>query len=119
MLAATKAGSAAATLLASERLSAPAHFDAEVYSAFRRHFRQRLMPRPALDGAMARLVALTVERVPLPMLLPAAHELADALSVGDAFYVALARLRDIELVTADARLARAAAHLANLRLIAG
>ena len=38
-------------------------------------------------------------------------------SVRDAFYVALARARDAELLTADAALARAARGVARVRLI--
>jgi len=56
--------------------------------------------------------------VALPPLLADAHVLADRLSTGDAFYVALARTRRIELWTADARLERGAAGLAKVRLIA-
>jgi len=116
-LAGSKIGLAAASLLANERLSAPAHFDAEVYSAFRRHFRQGLMSRPELDRTVIRLVTLAVERVGLPSLLAVAHSLADQLAAADAFYVALARLRHLELVTSDARLARAAGSLAPVRLV--
>ena len=43
--------------------------------------------------------------------------MADQLAAADAFYVALARLRHLELVTSDARLARAAGSLAPVRLV--
>ena len=95
----------------------PAHFDAEVYSAFRRQFRQGLLSRAELDRVVPRLASLVAERVALPPLLADAHVLAERLSAGDAFYVALARVRRIELWTADARLDRAAAGLAKVRLI--
>jgi predicted nucleic acid-binding protein len=104
--------------LVDERLAVPAHFDAEVYSAFRRHFRQGLLTRQQLDRVSAHLVMLAAERVALPPLLAEAHVLADRLSTGDAFYVGLARVRRIELWTADARLQRGAAGLAKVRLIA-
>ena len=104
--------------MVSERLAVPAHFDAEVYSAFRRHFRQGLLTRRQFDRVSANLVALAAERVALPTLLADAHVLADRLSASDAFYIALARVRRIELWTADARLERGAAGLANVRLIA-
>src|SRR5438045_1193218 len=84
----------------------------------RRADSQGLMTRRQLDTVTAHLVALAAERVALPSLLPDAHVLSDRLSVGDAFYVALARARRIELWTADARLDRAAAGLADVRLIA-
>jgi predicted nucleic acid-binding protein len=105
-------------LISKERLAVPAHFDAEVYSAFRRHFRQGLLTRLELDRVAAQLARLAAERVALPWLLADAHVLADRFSAGDAFYVALARARGIELWTADARLERAATQLARVRLIA-
>jgi predicted nucleic acid-binding protein len=100
-----------------ERLAVPAHFDAEVYSAFRRHFREGLLTRRELDRVTADLVRLAAERVALPPLLADAHVLAERLSAGDTFYVALARVRRIELWTANARLARSAADIAKVRLI--
>ena len=103
--------------MVNERLAVPAHFDAEVYSAFRRHFRQGLLSRQQLDRIAASLVMLAAERVALPPLLGEAHSFADRLSVGDAFYVALARIRRIELWTADPRLERGAAGLAEVRLV--
>lgn len=104
-------------MIVNERLAVPAHFDAEVYSAFRRHFRQGLLTRQELDRITAHLVRLAAERVALPPLLADAHALADRLSAGDAFYVALARARRVELWTADARLERVAADFAQVRLI--
>ena len=118
MLAGSRVGRTAVALIASERLAVPAHFDAEVYGAFRRHFRQGRITRSELDTVTGHLVAMAAERVALPPLLAQAHGLADRLSAGDAFYVALARTRRIELWTADARLDRAAAGLAEVRLIA-
>ena len=118
MLAKSTTGGRAAELLLNERLAVPAHFDIEVYSAFRRQFRQGLLTRQELDRVSAHLVTLAAERVALPPLLAEAHVLADRLSTGDAFYVALARARRIELWTADARLERGAAGLAKVRLIA-
>ncbi len=114
----SKTGGTAAELLVNERIAVPAHFDAEVYSAFRRHFRLGLLTRRQLDRVSSNLLSLAAERVALPPLLADAHMLADRLSTGDAFYVALARTRRIELWTADARLERGAAGLAKVRLIA-
>ena len=106
-----------ATIIESERGTVPAHFDAEVYAAFRRHFRQGLVDRDRLEFVARRLPSLPVERVSLTSLLWEAHLLADRLSSSDAFYVALARLHDCELVTSDGRLARDAFDLAHIRLI--
>jgi predicted nucleic acid-binding protein len=77
-----------------------------------------LIKRGQLDRVSANLVKLAAERVALPPLVAEAHVLADRLSAGDAFYVALARIRRIELWTADARLERGAAGLAKVRLLA-
>ena len=118
ILAGSRTGGTAAELLVNERLAVPAHFDAEVYSAFRRHFRQGLLSRRQLDRVSANLVTLAAERVALPPLLAEAHLMANRLSAGDALYVALARIRRIDLWTADTRLERGAAGLAKVRLIA-
>ena len=119
MLGESPRGSRAAALIANERLIVPAHFDAEVYAAFRRLFRRRLVDRSRLDFITSRLIALAAERVALPPLLPEVHRLADRLSAADAFYVALARARGVELLTADAALARAAGGLADIQLVRG
>ena len=119
MLAESATGIAGARLIANERLAVPAHFDTEVYAAFRRHFRQGLLARARLELIVSRLAALAAERVALPPLLREAHALADRLSAADAFYVALARTRKIALLTADARLAQAGADVARIRLVAG
>src|SRR5207302_1889241 len=95
MLAGSRTGRTAAALIANERLAVPAHFDAEVYSAFRRHFRQGLLTRQELDRVTAHIVGLAAERVPLLALFAAAHVLSDRLSAVDVFCVVLARvLRD-------------------------
>jgi len=117
MLGESARGSVAAAMIGSERLIVPAHFDAEVYAAFRRLFRRSLVDHARLDFITSRLIALAAERVALPPLLPEVHRLADRFSVADAFYIALARARRVELLTADAALARAASGLADVQLV--
>jgi predicted nucleic acid-binding protein len=117
MLGESSAGRAAAAIVANERLIVPAHFDAEVYAAFRRLFRRKLVDRARLDFITSRLIALAAERVALAPLLPEAHRLADRLAPADAFYVALARARGVALITADAALARGAIGLADVQLV--
>src|SRR6058998_1940595 len=63
MLGESPTGSTAAAMVASERLIVPAHFDAEVYAAFRRLFRRELVDHARLDFITSRLIALTAERV--------------------------------------------------------
>src|SRR2546428_3566058 len=117
MLGESARGSRAAAMVANERLIVPAHFDAEVYAAFRRLFRRKLVDRSRLDFITSRLIGLAAERVALPPLLPEVHRLADRFSAADAFYVVLARARRVELLTADAALARAASGLADVQLV--
>jgi predicted nucleic acid-binding protein len=117
MLSGSAIGQAALEVLERDRSTVPAHFDAEVYSVFRRRFRQGLLPRARLDLIVIRLGGLVAERVGLRSLLAEAHVLADRVSAADAFYLALARARDAELVTCDERLARGAAGLARIRLV--
>ena len=117
MLGESSTGSTAAAMVANERLIVPAHFDAEVYAAFRRLFRRKLVDRVRLDLITSRLIALAAERVALAPLLPEVHRLADRLSATNAFYVALARARGAQLLTADVALARAASGLADVQLV--
>ena len=117
MLGESSTGSTAAAMVANERLIVPAHFDAEVYAAFRGLFRRKLVDRARLDFITSRLITLAAERVALAPLLPEVHRLADRLSTADAFYVALARARGVQLLTADAALARAASGLADVQLV--
>jgi predicted nucleic acid-binding protein len=117
MLAETKTGAVAAAAIADERLIVPAHFDVEVYGTFRRLFRQGKVKRARFDWIVLRLIALAAERVSLTALLPEAHRLADRVSAADAFYLALARARGVDLFTTDARLAQDGGLLAQIRLI--
>jgi predicted nucleic acid-binding protein len=117
MLAETATGAVAAATIANERLVVPAHFDVEVYGTFRRLFRHGRLTRGRFDATVARLALLAAERVALSALLLEAHLLANRVSVTDAFYVALARARGVELFTTDAHLAQGGATLAQIRLI--
>ena len=119
MLAETATGAMAAATIANERLVVPAHFDVEVYATFRRLFRHGKLTRGRFDTTVGRLARLAAERVALSALLLEAHVLADRVSAADAFYLALARARGVELLTTDARLAKGGGTLAEIRLIAG
>lgn len=59
---------------------------------------------------------LPAERVTIAPLLASAFALRDRCSMGDALYVALARV-GARLVTLDGRLARAAEHLVPVTLV--
>lgn len=96
--------------------SAPEHWKAEVFSALRGLARGAKITDEQGARAVARLPQLGVEQVSLDALLPRMWQLRAAVSGYDAAYVALAELRDLALVTADARLARAALRYCRVEL---
>jgi predicted nucleic acid-binding protein len=103
--------------LAGHQLRVPAHFDAEVYSALRRHRRMGGVTAARLDALVSLLAEFTAQRVALSGLLVAAHGLGERFSSSDSLYVALSQLQRADLVTADSALARAATGVIPVRLI--
>jgi predicted nucleic acid-binding protein len=92
-------------------LHAPHLLDVEVLSALRRVVASGDASASRAGEAVADLLDLPVERYPHDVLVPRAWELRDNFSAYDAAYVALAETltdRGAPLLTADARLARAA-----------
>ncbi|MQA25608.1 MAG: PIN domain-containing protein [Micromonosporaceae bacterium] len=88
--------------------SAPEHWKAEAFSAIRGLALGKKITEHRADRAVAALRQLAVDQVSLDELLPRMWQLRNAVSGYDAAYVALAEIRGLTLVTADARLARAA-----------
>jgi len=80
----------------------------EVLATVRRHRLRSLLDDASASHALDRFLRLPIETVPSRELLPAAWELRDRCSAGDALYVALALRSSEPLLTTDARLARAA-----------
>lgn len=95
----------------------PAHFDAEVLHGMRGLVRGGHMTRERGAFLLQALGQATLARVPVHELLDAAWPIAQAVSGYDAIYVALARREDVPLITTDARLARGAADLCEVRLL--
>lgn len=94
--------------LASDNLQAPELIDAELLSVLRRLvLADKLLEAHALQ-ALATADRLGLRRHPSRSLWPRAWELRSNLSAYDALYVALAEQLHAPLLTADARLARAA-----------
>ena len=94
--------------LASDNLQAPELIDAELLSVLRRLvLADKLQDSHALQ-ALATADRLGLRRHPSRSLWPRAWELRSNLSAYDALYVALAEQLNAPLLTADARLARAA-----------
>lgn len=95
---------------------APEHWKAEVFSALRGLTLGGKLTGEQGARAVGRLPQLGVEQISIDGLLPRMWQLRAAVSGYDAAYVALAELRDLTLVTADARLARAASQHCRLEL---
>lgn len=96
----------------------PALFDAEVLSGLRGLVRGGHLEAQVAVRQVRTLERAPLLRVPVAELLSTAWPLSAAVSAYDAFYVALAAREDVELQTADARLARGATGLCAVRLLA-
>ena len=94
--------------LASERLHAPHLIDSEVAHGLRRLVAARQMAAGVGWAALDTMRHLGMTRYPVFAMLDRVWELRDNLSAYDATYVALAEHLDCALLTADARLGRAA-----------
>lgn len=96
----------------------PGHFDAEVLSGLRGLTRGGHLAAADAQRRVDGLARAPLLRVGLAELLGEAWALSESLSAYDAPYVALARREAVELLTADARLARGAEDLCQVRLVA-
>lgn len=101
-------GQQARERLAEETLAAPELIDLEVVSVWRRHVAAKLMPARRAASAVADLADLPLRRSSHQPLLHRIWELRHAVTPYAAAYIALAEALDVVLVTADARLSRAA-----------
>lgn len=97
---------------------APEHWKAEAFSAIRGLTLGSKITEHRANLAIGLLPQLAVEQVSLDELLPRMWQLRNAVSGYDAAYVALAEIRGLTLVTADARLARAATTYCRVELAA-
>ena len=96
---------------------APEHWKAEVFSVVRGLTLGGKIPEDQAELAVGRLPQIGIEPVPLDELLPRMWELRARISGYDSPYVALAEARDLTLVTADGRLARAATDFCRVELV--
>jgi predicted nucleic acid-binding protein len=99
---------AARRAMAREQLHAPHLIDSEVANALRRAIAAKRVDAEAAWAALNAWRRLGMTRYPAHSLLERIWEHRDNLSAYDGTYVALAELLDCSLLTADARLARAA-----------
>lgn len=89
----------------------------EVLSMVKKALRRKTLDSTRAVEAVMDLVTLAIEAVPHRDLISRVWELRDNLTPYDAAYVALAEARDIPLLTADARLAKATGPLCEIELI--
>jgi predicted nucleic acid-binding protein len=100
-------GAIARTALSGNDLSVPDLVDVEVVSVLRRRWLAKTMTARRFAAAVADLTSIPADRYPVLPFMPRAYELRSNVSPYDATYVALAEQLRCDLVTADARLARA------------
>jgi predicted nucleic acid-binding protein len=98
-------------------LHAPHLIDLEVANAARRLSRSGQLGANRAGALLDDLADLRIDRYPHLALLPRIWELRENLSSYDGAYLALAEALDAKLLTADARLARAAPESDRVELI--
>lgn len=100
-------GATARAALAGQDLSIPELADVEVVSVLRRRWLSKTMTARRFATAVNDLARLPADRYPLLPFMTRAYELRANVSPYDASYVALAEQLGCQLLTVDARLARA------------
>lgn len=78
---------------------------------------RREITASGLDAAVRALARFPGRRIPLAGLVAPSHALGRAFAPADAFYVALAKAVEVEFLTCDARLGRAAEQIAGIRVV--
>lgn len=110
-------GDLARARLRGERLIAPELVDLEVASVWRRQIGRGTMDTRRAELALADLAILPLRRAQHRFLLGRCWELRDNVTIYDASYVALAEALNLVLLTADARLTRAAGPRCHIELL--
>ncbi len=104
-------------LRAAADIAAPDLVDVETVSVLRKRWLRGTLTEQRFSTAIAHLQQLDFERVPTLRLMPRAFELRANISAYDACYVALAEYSNGELITCDARLARATGPRCPIRVL--
>lgn len=117
LLSGGRPGAATAEMIGNERLHAPDIVTGEVLSALARRARAG---HHGADAAVQEFVAMPLTLHSSHTLVAAAWSRRDNLRITDAFYVELARVLSVPLITSDARLARAVEQqsLCDVRIVA-
>ncbi len=95
------------------QLHAPAHFDAEVFSALGRLSRAGHVPASAVPELLARVEQARIQRHPVGPLLLGAWSRRGDLRLVDALYVELAERLDVPIISTDDRLVAASSRAEN------
>jgi predicted nucleic acid-binding protein len=95
---------------------APEHWKTEVFSVLRGLALRRKISSKDGERGVGRIPGLGIETVPVDEFLPRMWQIRESISGYDAAYVALAEARDLTLVTADAKLAKAATRYCRIEL---
>jgi predicted nucleic acid-binding protein len=111
-------GDQARDRLRGEILAAPELIDLEVASVFRRLSLAGQLPARRAQLALTDLGDLPLRRAPHQPLVPRCWDLRDNVTIYDGAYVALAEALGVVLLTADARLSRAAGVRCHVELLA-
>jgi predicted nucleic acid-binding protein len=112
-------GRKARTALARDtQWAAPEHWMIEVFSVLRGLSLAGKITPGLAERSVDRLPRLGIDHVPVTTLLPYMWRCKDEISGYDSAYVALAATRRVTMVTADARLARAATRHCAVELAA-
>ncbi len=111
-------GAAARAVLRAERdLAAPDLVDVETVSVLRRRWLNGDLTAQRFRSAIADLGDLAIMRHPTLLFMSRAYELRANVTPYDAAYIGLAEALNCELVTADARLARAPGPRCQIRIV--
>jgi predicted nucleic acid-binding protein len=97
--------------------AAPEYWKVEVFSVMRGLVLGGKITQEQALRAINRISLLGVDQVAIDELLPRMWRMKANISAYDAAYVALAELRNVTLVTSDARLARAATSYCRVELV--
>lgn len=109
---------ARAELRSAGQISAPDLVDVETVAVLRKRWLAKTISARRFALAVDDLEAMAIDRYPTLRFMRRAYELRDNVTAYDASYIALAEVLGCELVTGDARLARASGTRCAIRLLA-
>jgi predicted nucleic acid-binding protein len=109
---------ARAELSSAGEIAAPDLVDVETVAVLRKRWLAKTVSARRFASAVDDLQAMAIDRYPTLRLMRRAYELRDNVTAYDASYIALAEVLECELVTGDARLAKAPGTRCAIRLLA-